>query len=114
MPLGNYNPTMKSSDALTTPQTEEIVEKFGPRGRKAIQAITECRVKQYRDFTVVVGHGDEYIVEDEICTCKGAEYNMKTKDISKKCWHLLAVHIAEKTGTIEYHDMWYSEVRDLL
>ena len=93
--------------------TESLLQKNGIRGQKALEAIQEDRVKQYRDFTVVVGYDDEYIVEDGMCTCKGSEYNIKS-DTNKKCWHLLAVDLAERTGSIDYHDMWYSEVRDLL
>ena len=92
---------------------EILLQKNGTRGQKALEAIQEDRVKQYRDFTVVVGYDDEYIVEDSICTCKGSEYNINS-DKNKKCWHLLAVDIAERTGSIDYHDMWYSEVRNLL
>tara|TARA_A100001037_G_scaffold306085_1_gene349094 strand:- start:11940 stop:12278 length:339 start_codon:yes stop_codon:yes gene_type:complete len=109
-PDQNINPPPTNQIA---PYVEELLKKNGTRGEKAIEAIQEDRVKQYRDFTVVVGYHDEYIVEGEICTCKGSEYNLQN-DTDKKCWHLLAVEIAERTGSIDYHDMWYSEVRDLL
>jgi predicted nucleic acid-binding Zn finger protein len=71
-------------------------------------------VKEYRDFTVVVGHGDEYIVEDDSCTCKDAEYNLDAGDPTDLCWHAIAVAIAERIDAVDHHDMWYSDVRDFI
>jgi predicted nucleic acid-binding Zn finger protein len=71
-------------------------------------------VKSYRDFTIVVGYEDEYIVEDGGCTCKDSEYNLDTDDPTERCWHSLAVAIARRVGHVDYHDMWYSDVREFV
>jgi predicted nucleic acid-binding Zn finger protein len=86
----------------------------GKRGRRAIEAVSEGRVKQYRDFTVVVGYDDEYIVEAGECTCKDAEYNLPDDDPTQRCWHAVAVDVARGLGEVDHHDMWYSEVREFL
>jgi predicted nucleic acid-binding Zn finger protein len=79
-----------------------------------MEAVSERRVKEYRDFTVVVGHEDEYIIEDGACTCKDAEYNLDPEDPEDMCWHALAVEIAARVDAVDHHDMWYSEVREFL
>jgi len=93
---------------------ERITRLHGDRGARAIEAVGEGRVKGYRDFTVVVGHDDEYIVEQDGCTCKDAEYNLDPDDPTDVCWHALAVAVAERIDAVEDHDMWYSEVREFL
>ena len=86
----------------------------GDRGQRAIEAVGENRVKEYRDFTVVVGYEDEYVVEEDACTCKDAEYNLDPTDPEQLCWHAIAVRIARAIGETDEHDMWYSDVRDFL
>lgn len=86
----------------------------GSRGRKAIDAVGESRVKEYRDFTVVVGNTEEYVIEDGACTCKDATYNLDPEDETELCWHALAVIIAELTDAVDEHDMWYADVRDFI
>ena len=84
------------------------------RGGKAIDAVSEQRVKQYRDFTVVVGYESEYVVEDGSCTCKDSQYNLPDADPDNRCWHALAVEIAERIDAVDHHDMWYSDVREFM
>lgn len=93
---------------------ELLLSEHGGRGRRAIDAVSEERVKQYLDFTVVVGHGDEYIIENGRCNCKDAAYNLDPDDPSQQCWHALAVDIADRIDAIDHHDLWYAEVRDFL
>ena len=94
--------------------TPPIIDAHASRGVRAIEAVSERRVKEYRDFTVVVGHEDEYIVENGGCNCKDSEYNLDAEDPTQRCWHSLAVDIAERVDAVDHHDMWYSEVRDFL
>jgi predicted nucleic acid-binding Zn finger protein len=105
---------LENASQLTGPVAERIIEIHGDRGVRAIEAVTEGRVKEYRDFTVVVGHDEEYVVEGRGCTCKDSEYNLDPDDPTERCWHALAVVIAEATGRVDEHDMWYSEVREFL
>jgi predicted nucleic acid-binding Zn finger protein len=104
-----------AADGELSPETvDSIVAVHGDRGRRAIEAVGERRVKEYRDFTVVVGHAEEYVVEDDGCTCKDAEYNLDPTDPEQLCWHAIAVRIARAIGATDEHDMWYSDVRDFL
>lgn len=105
---------LTATGELSPPLAERITELHGDRGHRAIEAVDERRVKQYRDFTVVVGHTDEYIVEGERCDCNDARYNLDRDDPSQRCWHELAVIIAELTDALDHHDIWYTEVRDLV
>jgi predicted nucleic acid-binding Zn finger protein len=99
---------------LTPSAVDTLVGIHDDRGTRAIEAVSEGRVKRYRDFTVVVGHEDEYVVEDGGCTCKDSSYNLDPEDPEESCWHVLAVAIAERIGEVDHHEMWYSEVRDFL
>ncbi|MFB6253987.1 MAG: hypothetical protein ABEI06_05210, partial [Halobacteriaceae archaeon] len=58
----DWQEQLANSGELSSNIVEMILEQHGDRGRKAIDAVTESRVKQYRDFTVVVGYNDEYII----------------------------------------------------
>jgi len=99
---------------LTPELTRRIIAVHGTRGKTAIEAVAEQRVKKYRDFTIVVGHDDEYIVEADGCTCKDAEYNLDSADPEQLCWHAIAVRIARAIDAVDHHDMWYSDVREFL
>lgn len=99
---------------LTSDLIDRIKRVHGRRGSRAIEAVAERRVKQYRDFTVVVGHSDEYIIEAGQCTCKDARYNLDRDDPTQRCWHELAAIIATRTDALDEYDQWYSELRDFL
>ncbi|CVK33596.1 SWIM zinc finger family protein [Methanoculleus bourgensis] len=96
----------------TIEQDQELTEEFRTcieriykdRGRKALAAVDERRVKRYLDFYVVVGHSNEYIVEGDFCTCSDFLFR------GRECWHILAVLIAERTGIYESYDLWYQDV----
>ncbi|MDY6819753.1 MAG: hypothetical protein SVG88_13925 [Halobacteriales archaeon] len=113
-PEGDWHGALEAAGELTPSITETIVSAHGDRGLQAIDAVSEQRVKEYRDFTVVVGHSEEYVIEGDSCTCKDSEYNLDADDPAQRCWHVLAVEIAERIGAVDHHDMWYSEVRDFL
>ena len=112
--VGDWRAALAAAGELTGPIADAILSAHGDRGRRAIEAVSEERIKQYRDFTVVVGHDDEYIVEDGGCNCKDAEYNLDTEHPEQRCWHALAVEVAERVDAVDHHDMWYSEVREFI
>lgn len=111
---GDWRTTLAEEGRLTPPIVETIVSTHGSRGVRAIEAVSERRVKQYRDFTIVVGYDDEYVIEDSGCTCKDSSYNLSPDDPESRCWHSLAVDIAEALDEVDHHDMWYSDVREFL
>ncbi|HNQ33901.1 MAG TPA: SWIM zinc finger family protein [Methanoculleus sp.] len=90
---------------VLTPEFRACIEQaYGERGKKALMAVDSGQVKRYLDFFVVVGHSDEYIVEDDFCTCSDFLFR------GRECWHILAVRIAERTGVYESYDLWYQDV----
>lgn len=109
-----WQAALAEREELAPEITERIIAIHGDRGARAIEAVSEGRVKQYRDFTVVVGHAEEYVVEGGGCTCKDVEYNLDRDDPTQRCWHALAVAIARRVDRVDYHDMWYSDVREFL
>ncbi|QIB72984.1 hypothetical protein GL213_14650 [Halogeometricum borinquense] len=99
---------------LTPDVVDAVATIHDKRGVRAIEAVSEGRVKRYRDFTVVVGHAAEYVVEDGGCTCKDSSYNLDPEDDGQRCWHVLAAAVAERIGEVDHHDMWYSDVREFI
>lgn len=95
-----------------TPEIERaIIERYGARGERAIKAVKVDRVKRYKDFWVVVGHLDEYIVNEQYCACK--DYAYRISRTGGLCWHAIAVRIAEITGQYESYDEYYYEIAGL-
>lgn len=86
---------------LTPSVRDGIIRCCGERGRKALKAVDENRIKKYRDFFVVVGFSNEYIVDEDFCTCQDFVFR------GGRCWHILAVEIAERVGAYEEIDAWY-------
>jgi len=105
---------LEAAGELTGEAADRIIATHGDRGARAIEAVGERRVKGYRDFTVVVGHSEEYVVEDGTCDCEDSRYNLDPDAPDQLCWHVIAAKIAARIGEIEDHDMWYSEVREFL
>ena len=112
--VDEWHTDLKETGELTPALVDRIVGTHGDRGKRAIEAVAERRVKRYRDFTVVVGHAEGYIVEDDGCTCKDSEYNLDAADPDQLCWHAIAVRIADAIDETDDHDMWYSDVREFL
>lgn len=112
--VDEWQAELAEAGELTPSTVDRIVDTHGKRGRQAIEAVGERRVKEYRDFTVVVGHREEYVVEDGGCTCRDAEYNLDAADPTQLCWHAIAVVIARSIDAVDCHDMWYSDVREFL
>jgi len=112
--VDDWQCALATAGQLTPDLVERITTVHGDRGRRAIEAVGEQRVKQYRDFTVVVGYEAEYVVEDDGCTCKDAEYNLDSEDPKQLCWHAIAVRVARALDATDEHDMWYSDVHEFL
>lgn len=113
-PSDDWRAVLAKAGTLTPDGVSAIVSEHGDRGLQAIEAVSESRVKQYRDFTVVVGFSDEYVVEDGGCTCKDRAYNLDHDNPEARCWHAIAVDVARALDRVDHHDMWYSDVREFL
>jgi predicted nucleic acid-binding Zn finger protein len=112
--VAEWTETLDEAGELTPAVVDQIIAAHGKRGRRAIEAVGEQRVKRYRDFTVVVGHTEEYVVEDGGCTCEDSQYNLDTDDPDALCWHVIATEIAPRIDAVDHHDMWYSDVREFV
>lgn len=91
---------LKREGALNETVRAAFIETYGKRGQQAVDAVAEHRVKKYLDFFVVVGNNDEYCVDGEFCSCAASKYG-------NKCWHTLAVQIAEELHAYEEYPLWY-------
>jgi len=98
---------LQGAGSLTDDLEQRIVREYGNRGRKAIDLVRAGRVRRYRDFFVVEGKGDLYVVEGDFCTCRDYLYRLSRN--GGQCYHSLAVRIAEATGQYERVDEWYSD-----
>ena len=110
----DWRTALAAAGELQPQIVSQILSIHGDRGQRAIEAVSERRVKRYRDFIVVVGYDEEYVVEDGGCTCKDSQYNLDPADPSQLCWHALAVEVAERIEAVDDHDMWYSDVREFV
>ena len=113
-PVDDWRAAIAEAGELTGPIAAGIVGEHGDRGQRAIEAVGEGRVKRYRDFTVVVGHSEEYVVEGDACRCADSRYNLDPDDPEQLCWHVVAAKVARRIDAVDHHDMWYSEVREFL
>ena len=96
--------TVLEKERRLTPEIRRLIgERYGQRGVKALEIVDEGRVKRYLDFFVVVGSSDEYVVEEEFCTCSDALFRRG------ECSHVIAVRIAAFTGQYEEFPLWYQD-----
>ncbi|WFN34913.1 SWIM zinc finger family protein [Methanogenium sp. S4BF] len=93
---------MGGSDAEEV--TAEVCRLYGAKGEKAVLAAKNGRVIQYRDFCVVIGTTDTYVVDEDFCTCGDFTYR------GLQCWHILAFRTAKALGTIALRDEWYQDL----
>ncbi len=82
---------------------------YGKRGEKAFNYLKEDRVKKYLDFFVIVGE-EEYVVEDEFCTCNDFQINLKGR---APCAHILALKLSKLLGHYKEFDLYYIDYMDL-
>ena len=112
--VDEWQDSLSEAGDLSPEIVDRILTTHGERGARAIEAVAEERVKEYNDFTVVVGHSDEHVVEDGGCLCRDTQYNLDDDDPTELCWHAIAVAIAERVDRVDRHDMWYADVREFL
>jgi predicted nucleic acid-binding Zn finger protein len=98
---------LQSAGSLTEELEQRIIREYDNRGQRAIDLVRAGKVKKYRDFFVVEGKGDLYVVEGDFCTCRDYLYRLSRN--GGLCYHSLAVRIAEATGQYGRVDEWYSD-----
>ncbi len=93
---------MSDSDAEW--MVAEVCRLYDTKGDKAVFAAKNGQVIQYRDFCVVIGTSDTYVVDEDFCTCGDFMYR------GLQCWHILAYRTAKALGTIVQRDEWYQDL----
>ncbi len=80
-----------------------LLLEYGKRGEKAFFYLRDRNIKKYRDFFVVIGK-HEYIVDNNFCTCRDFQFNLKAK---KPCAHIIAVKTAKLMHCYDEYDTYY-------
>lgn len=83
--------------AVLTPElAREIMDVYGGRGKRAVEAIKRRRVIKRGQRWFVRGMRDEYEVVKNFCTCKDYVMNVATeKADTDMCYHALAKNVCE-------------------
>ncbi len=83
---------------------------YGKRGEKAFNYLKEDRIKKYLDFFVIVGE-EEYIVEDDFCTCNDFQINLRGRS---PCAHILALKISKLLKHYKEFNLYYVDYMENL
>jgi predicted nucleic acid-binding Zn finger protein len=87
---------MKKGKKLTNEVKEAIIETYGNRGAKALDAIENRRVIKRGNRWFVRGKSDEYEVVQAFCSCRDYVLNIVTEKVdADMCYHALAKRICE-------------------
>ncbi|MEM1689409.1 MAG: SWIM zinc finger family protein [Candidatus Hadarchaeales archaeon] len=77
----------------------KIIELYGSRGEKAIEAVEQRRVRKQGRRWFVRGKSGEYEVVKNFCSCPDYVMNIATEKAKvDMCYHALAKEIAEAIG----------------
>jgi predicted nucleic acid-binding Zn finger protein len=87
---------LKQSGTLTPELERAIIEVYGDRGKRAIEAVKLQRVIKRGRRWFVRGKTDEYEVFRDFCTCRDYVLNISTEKAGlDMCYHALAKNICE-------------------
>jgi len=87
---------LKESGVLTPELELAVVEVYGDRGRKALEAVRGRRVVKRGRRWFVRGKTDEYEIVRNFCTCRDYVLNITTEKAgADMCYHALAKNICE-------------------
>jgi predicted nucleic acid-binding Zn finger protein len=80
-----------------TPDVERmVIETYGERGRKALRAVRQGRVRKEGAIWIVKGKTDEYEIVKDLCYCMDYTLNVVTGRAGvDMCYHVLAKKIFE-------------------
>ena len=87
---------LQRGEALEPELEKEIIEVYGARGKRAIEAIKGRRVIKRGQRWFVRGKMDEYEVVKNFCTCRDYVMNISTEKAGvDMCYHALAKNICQ-------------------
>jgi predicted nucleic acid-binding Zn finger protein len=85
---------------LTQELEHMIMDVYGGRGKRALEAIKERHVIKRGKRWFVTGREDEYEVVKQFCTCRDYVMNIATdKADVDMCYHALAKTVCENLGS---------------
>lgn len=98
--------TIRAEGDVSDSHVAELVDRFGQRADKALEALNESRIKKYvfqpsgRIVWIVVGKERDYLVMPSIgyCSCDDFYYQF---DHGHICYHIIAQKLAEATGRFD-------------
>lgn len=98
--------TIRSEGDVSEAHVQKLVERFAQRAHKALDALTESRIKKYvfkpsgRIVWIVVGKERDYLVMPAIdyCSCDDFYYQF---DHGHVCYHIIAQKLAEAAGRFD-------------
>lgn len=87
---------LKQTRALTPELEQAVIDVYGGRGKRALDAVKRgCVIKRGRRW-FVRGKSDEYEVVRDFCTCRDYVLNIATEKAGvDMCYHALAKNICE-------------------
>jgi predicted nucleic acid-binding Zn finger protein len=97
---------VKTEEKVSEPHITRLAEAFGPRVKKALEALNEGRIKKYvfkpsgRVVWIVVGKKRDYLVMPAIDFCSCYDFYFQF-DRGHVCYHIIAQKLAEATGTFD-------------
>ncbi len=87
---------LQRGQMLTQELEKEIIEVYGARGNKAVEAIKGRRVIRRGRRWFVRGRAGEYEVVKNFCTCRDYVMNISTEKAGvDMCYHALAKNISQ-------------------
>lgn len=87
---------LRESGALTQDLELAVLEVYGDRGRRALEAVRGRRVVKRGRRWFVRGKTDEYEVVRSFCSCRDYVLNIATEKAGvDMCYHALAKNICE-------------------
>jgi predicted nucleic acid-binding Zn finger protein len=87
---------LRESGALTRDLELAVLEVYGDRGRRALEAVRGRRVVKRGRRWFVRGKTDEYEVVRSFCSCRDYVLNIATEKAGvDMCYHALAKNICE-------------------
>lgn len=87
---------MKTTGELTPELEQLVIDIYGGRGKRAIDAVKRGSVVKRGRRWFVRGKADEYEVVRDFCTCRDYVLNIATEKAgTDMCYHALAKNICE-------------------
>jgi len=98
--------TIRTGGSMSDAEAERLVQNFSQRGKKALEALQESRIKKYvfqpsgRVVWIVVGKERDYLVMPAIgyCSCDDFYYQF---DHGHVCYHIIAQKLAEASSRFD-------------